>query len=108
MKVITSRDKIKGAISSFIRAWGDGSYTADNRNRMVGKELRALDPETATAEQVDEIIGNRSWTRLKCNECDKEVEGLVCIGEEPDYDSQTAFVCFACLREAFDMVKNLS
>ena len=35
-----------------------------------------------------------------CNECGGEVEDLVEIGEEPDYESATAIVCKSCIEKA--------
>lgn len=49
---------------------------------------------------IDVAIGNSSWTRLKCDECDNDVQELVQIGQEPDYESATANVCFDCLHRA--------
>ena len=102
MFLITKRDVIKRAIIGFRRGYGDGSYGGDRRGRATGVELRALDPETATDEELSEVIGHpaRSWTTLKCDECGQEVDAVVQVGEEQDYDSATANVCTPCLQEA--------
>lgn len=49
---------------------------------------------------IDIAIGSVSWTRLKCDECDRDVLSVVQLGQEPDYESATANVCFDCIRRA--------
>lgn len=68
--------------------------------KKITEQLAALelpiDPD-----QVDAIIGNTSWTEVgRCSECEKRVDVVVEIGEEPDYESMTAWVCLPCLRAA--------
>jgi hypothetical protein len=83
----------------------DRTYGADKRGRRVGAELMALDQEAATAAQVAEIIGNSSWAReLACSECGHETWGIVEIGEPPDYESATAYLCRDCLRAALRLL----
>lgn len=57
------------------------------------------------AEDVNKIIGNSSWTTLKCNECKKYVDTVIQLGDEPDYESSTAMVCIPCLKVAIKMSK---
>lgn len=51
-------------------------------------------------EDVNKVIGNTSWTDCLCNECGELVEEVVQLGQEPDYDSATANICFPCLKKA--------
>ena len=60
--------------------------------------------EGPTPEAVEAVIGNRSWTREKCDECGASVESIVRLGEEPDYESNTARVCLGCLTKAVELV----
>src|SRR5690348_10271210 len=100
MKLITTRDAIKRAITSFRASYGDGTYGNDRRGRRAGAELAALDPDTVDRAVVDEIIGNDSWTGLKCNECgDPDNDAVVQVGEEPDYESATAYLCLTCVEK---------
>jgi hypothetical protein len=104
MRLLNERTQVKDAITSFRRKWGDGSYTYDPRGRKVGAELAALNPETATADEVAEIIGNPSWARpKKCGECGCETWRIVEIGETPDYESHTAYLCRECLLKGADL-----
>jgi len=70
------------------------------------KQLLAL-PEDATEEQIVAIIGERHLylTENVCNECEQDVEVTVCLGEEPDYESCTAWICPECLEKALELAK---
>lgn len=68
--------------------------------KQISEELDALDGDTATAEQVNEIIGNKSWTRQTCDECRNEVDAVLQVGQEPDYESSTAHLCKNCVADA--------
>ena len=68
------------------------------------EELEALDKDKATAQDVAAIIGNESWTSLKCDECGNETETVVQVGQEPEYDSHTACLCVPCVKTAAGLV----
>jgi hypothetical protein len=109
VKRLDERYQVRKAIENFPRMWGEGSYPADVRGRMVGAELKALDPETATAAQVNEIIGNEVWAYpMACNECGAETWDLVEVGEPDDHDSRTARLCEGCLLAGARLARGLS
>lgn len=57
-------------------------------------------------EAIDETIGNQSWTRLDpCDNCGKQKDELVSVGQAPDYESSTATICEECLRKALAVFK---
>lgn len=99
MKVITIRSQIREVAGRWRATYGAGQYGADKV--AILKKLEALDPENATAEEVADIIGNRSWAQPQpCDEC-KDAFGLVVqVGAEPDYESNTACLCVPCLEKA--------
>jgi len=68
--------------------------------RDVADKLDLIDVETATPEEIGDIIGNTSWTRLTCDQCREECERVISVGEEPNYDSNTASLCPSCLSQA--------
>ena len=43
----------------------------------------------------------------KCDECQKEVDITMQIGEELSYQSSTADICFDCLKNAVKLLDNL-
>ena len=68
------------------------------------KQYNAL-LESTTESEVNEIVGNSGWTRNKCNECNGDFDVTIQVGEEPDYESLTARLCYDCLCKAFDLMK---
>jgi len=107
VKVITQRDLIRGVAYSWGKQYArhmekDPEYgLATGESYMsIHLELLALNSETATAEDVEAIIGNGSWTGLKCNECGKYPVSVIQVGDEPDYESSTAHLCALCARDA--------
>ena len=62
------------------------------------RALVALGPKP-DPDDVDRIIGNKSWTRNTCDECNADAD-TVQVGQAPDYESRTADLCEACLRRA--------
>jgi hypothetical protein len=67
--------------------------------------LVALGPNPSP-DAVDRVIGNGSWTDTPtCSECGRAgLPAVVQVGEEPDYDSRTAWLCGDCLRRAIDLI----
>lgn len=103
MKLWTKRDAIKSGIQSFIRTWGSsprGTYGADPRGFNVCQLLGKLDPETVEAKTVNDLIGNPGWTLNKCDECQRDSDVVVFLG---DYDSASR-LCPICLQGALDLV----
>ena len=70
----------------------------------IAAAIRALG-ESPDPDAVDAIIGNDSWTRVpECNECKKNVAAVVQVGDEPDYESSTAWICEGCLKKALALI----
>jgi hypothetical protein len=103
-RVITKRDVIRG-----VRArWNEqyARYRDDETLNPVGgrvavgtvrARLAALDLETCTGADIDAAIGAPRWAENRCDECDKDVDRLVRIGDEPDYDARWRDVCPDCI-----------
>lgn len=71
----------------------DGKGTYD---RLV-----ALGP-SPKPEAVIRVIGNDSWVRTpECDACgwDDGLAPRIMVGQPPDYESNTACLCFACVKE---------
>ena len=71
-------------------------------------ELEALG-DTPHPDDVDSVIGNGTWTEVpECNECGgRNLPAVVRVGDEPDYDSQTAWLCLECLRKAVTLAETV-
>lgn len=112
MKVITHRTQIREVAEK----WKAQYFRRDKWQPMssggtkgIYDALRALNTETATAADVAAIIGNCSWVKdLECSECRKTFPVIVEVGDEPDYESCTAWMCVGCLREAVRLAETES
>jgi hypothetical protein len=62
--------------------------------------LRALDVETATAADVNAIIGNNTWASLTCDGCGEDKYRILRLGDEPDYEARWQDLCLDCLEDA--------
>lgn len=60
--------------------------------------------KAATEDEIENIIGNTSWTRNECSECEKDVKILVRVGGKPNYESATAYLCFSCIEKALKLI----
>jgi len=106
MKRLRERDQIANVAQRWHGQYGTGTYSADKRGRDVYAELTALDPATATAEQVADIVGGNSWVAAEsCHECRAESWDIVEVGEPADYESATARLCADCLRKALALLE---
>ncbi len=64
-------------------------------NAALTAQLLALPPD-APLDDVDRIIGNKSWTRTMCTRCRTDSREVVEVGEPPDYESATVILCREC------------
>ena len=117
MKKITNRDLIRTVSARWFKVYGDtmdstpplftfNSKVVSERKtkRQISSELQSLDGDTATKEDVALIIGNDSWVRLTCDECEEDVDTVIRVGEKPDYESSTAYLCGSCVLKAFNLL----
>ena len=101
MKLITTRTLIR----EIAHRWQKQHPNASRKDTVIGKTLNALDPDTATAEEVANIISNHTWTRVPaCSECKQHACSMVELGESPDFQSDTAWVCRECLHKAVQLL----
>lgn len=74
----------------------------ENQGMLYGiwRRLEALGNDPSP-ESVDAAIGVKSWTKVpRCDECKREVNAVVEVGDLADYESSTARICIDCLRRA--------
>ena len=70
------------------------SYYGDDKVEKY-KELVNLG-SNKNQEDVDKIIGNSSWTRLICHNCNKDVDAVFIFGT----DETSCYVCEYCVKIA--------
>ncbi len=98
MELITRQSRASTTAARWQEQYNGPGVTVDEQE--IGAALVALGADPLP-DAVDAAIGNDSWTKLDtCGECSKEVAALVQVGEDPDYDSNTAYLCKSCTRRA--------
>lgn len=101
VEIVTQRDIIRGAAKRFRESYGSDldsvSWKGDKTRRDILNELEALDADTASAAQVDEIIGNNSWTGFNCDLCGEPQTLIIRAGDEPDYEARWLDICPKCV-----------
>lgn len=98
-ELLNERGQVRGVLAAWNAQYPGGDPWG------TAKRLAALDPETATADDVARVIGNNSWVRPhKCDECGHESWDVVRVGEAPDYESSTAELCARCLTAAVSLL----
>ena len=84
-----------------------GEKWFDYGKEAIYEKLLKLD-SNATAEDVKDIIGNDSWTNLRCDECETDgLDVIIQVGQEPDYDSSTVNLCIDCSVKATSLLKGI-
>jgi hypothetical protein len=107
LKLITKQSKVKPAIERFLKVFpqyhkqfgSGGGYWSQERFDAIN----ALNPETATPADIERTM-NSSWSENRCDECQKDFDTLVQIGQEPDYDARWLCLCGGCLHRSMEML----
>lgn len=81
-----------------------GEWQYGNDKEVIYDKLMELG-DNPSYKDVDEAIGNTSWTNIYCDECNESVLKVIQLGEEPDYESSTACICKPCLLKAMEEIK---
>ena len=102
IKVVTKRDVILSVAQRWNNQYRSKQWDGTDK-RAIGQAIRALDLLTATEDDVASIIGNRSWTRLQCDQCEREVERVVQIAGTNEYGPDN--LCETCLRQAVALLE---
>ena len=102
MQVLLRSDHIAAVPDRWDEQYPAHSWGVEKRE--IARKLKAL-PTGFTAEQCNEIIGNKSWTRFQCNECNQEVDKLINLDDNPDdYEGNRFCICIKCLRKAVKLI----
>jgi hypothetical protein len=108
MKLESKRERLQTVAQRFKEVYGTVGMLARYPERAETiRQLEALNPESSTPLQVEKIIGNRSWTDpTSCSECrSQDGRAVVRLGEDPDYESSTAWICLECLEKAMELAR---
>ncbi len=99
----------KTLIDSLPERWFDTYLRRDDapyyaRAKVKYDALMAL-PRPLSAEAVDALVARTGWTDLKCDECLRDdCEVVVELGEEPEHDTRTVWLCLDCTTNALALM----
>lgn len=105
---------LQSMIANVAECWKRQYYVDDKWRKIafgnaeeIYNKLANLDGLTATPEDVKAIISDVYWNWIfkRCSECNNYVPNVIMLGEEPDYDSSTVYICFDCFKKAVELLK---
>lgn len=95
-RIIHVRDTIASAPDRWKKQYD--RYSDDGGKQKITEKLMALKARgNFTAQEVNEVIGNESWTTISCETCDLSKEKLIAMGYDTEWDCPTAYTCLECL-----------
>lgn len=98
MNIITERDMIKAALQHWEVQCGRGA----GEDAQKAKKLRELDPDTCSAQDLTDILGDWSWGLVECDECWKKTNWAISLGEG---SGQVAVLCRSCFGKAVSLAQ---
>lgn len=98
-EAITVRDLIRTLAGRFEHRYGSDVCCIDDKVR----QLRALNPDTATAQDVAAIMGNAVWVELECHACGAKP---LSVAARTAVDGKTIDFCGECLTAALAKMKS--
>jgi hypothetical protein len=101
MKLITQQTRADEAAKRWKEQYFSRKHEMEKDKEIIYKNLLALG-ENPDPDMVNKVIGNSSWTNTPdCSECGLDDNTpRIQAGEEPDYESQTAYLCEECIKKA--------
>lgn len=94
MNIRTSED----ILQQVIRNW---FIQYPNDRDGIGERLKSEKPKTK--KEIASIIGNNSWTRMECYECQEDVDLLIQF-EQTTPEGDFVEVCENCVKIAIDSI----
>lgn len=101
--VITKRELIERVAQTWREQYYDTNTHRwyDEAKERIYQRLAEL--QNPTAEAIDAIIGNGSWTSLRCNACHEDREAIYCF--DVTGGEYTTYICAECLQNALNELK---
>jgi hypothetical protein len=101
IKIITRQSMANETANKWATQYPSNYPDRGGRFSAILDKLRALGP-SPKPDDVDKEIGNKSWTTVPVCDCCLMggLSSVAMMGEEPDYESSTAYVCIGCARHA--------
>ena len=104
MELITERSRIKGVADAWDAQYGpEFRPTHSGSSKETSEKLHALNLSKVSANTVNKIIGNDSWTRIVCYECRKPVTKVAVLYGD---DGTAVFeICESCATKVKTLFK---
>lgn len=80
-------------------------YKNDKEKIKIGEQIDLM-PNPKSKEEIDKLIGNSSWTTIRCYACDESVNKLVGIysKEFEEFDNNYIHICKKCINKAKKLI----
>lgn len=105
MELITERSRIKTVAERWDAVYGpEFRPTAGGSSKEKSEKLHALNLSKVSANTVNKIIGNDTWTRIVCDECLKPVT-KVAVLYNPGDKSAVFEICESCATKVKTLFK---
>ncbi len=110
MNKLTKREQIKQVPNrwynqyAFMRNSHSNNREIYDKNKLdIYNKLLDLDLDIATDLDISNIIGNSSWTELRCECCNKGVEEVVFVETSHTNEYGNSAFCNKCLNKAVSL-----
>lgn len=119
MKIITERYQIKHILETWKKIhylngkwsqifWDNAPYDS---TELIYEQLKQLDLDTATAEDIAKIVGHDGMTTIECDECNRPTSRYVILGEVDndnadvgcDFEKTTLCLCQQCFHKGLKL-----
>ena len=101
MIILTRKILASQAYSRWIEQYKD-YYDLYENKREIAEALSRLG-KNPDPDEVDEIIGNGSWTCLECEECENNVEKVAVVTGK-QYETPSVYICKDCIEKAMELM----
>jgi hypothetical protein len=106
MELVTERSRIKTVAEQWDAMYGPNFRTFGDgiSSKAISEKLHALNLSKVSANTVNKIIGNDSWTRLVCDASRKPVT-KVAVLYHPGDGSAVVEICESCATKVKTLFK---
>jgi hypothetical protein len=100
INIITKRKLIEEILIRWKHQYPENCFNSTHKcvNNKTSDEiydsLKTIDLKIATPKDIYDIIGNYSWTSLRCDICSKDKEIVICFSYGNEY---TIYICKDCV-----------
>lgn len=103
--ITTRKSVIAAAPDRWEAQYADYTGSDVSGKTRITEALKALPAADVTKENVDLIIGNESWTRLVCDQCQQDSDVLANFDGCSEYPVS---ICLKCLKKANRLIRGES